>query len=428
MPRPRPAQLGLAAAALLVSLAVLDRVLVAWLPLGAIVYEPDPDALYRYAAGRQKLFIHTAANGGEWVRVRINRDGFRGPELRPRGEAARVVVYGDSFVAAEFSPWEESFVARLGAGLEARLGRPVEAVNAGLVGAGPDQVARRLPREVPSLAPDLVLVAVTAANDFGDLVRNRLYEVGPQGELRARRPRVGPGLARALASSRGPRSGWLELGRAALRGVRMRLAGVPPSTVPFAAELLARATAEHRAAMRERERGRPGEPVVRNLFVDGWDADVALRPDSPSARDKRARMAAILAELDRVLTRLDVPWALVVVPSPIDATPGHYGMRIDPGRYPAYHRRALTDAVATPARARGIPVLDLFDTLSGPDAASYYYTAGNDHWNARGQARAAAAAADWIAAEGWLGKGNRGPDGAGNGTRTRDLRNHNPAL
>ena len=45
-----------------------------------------------------------------------------------------MVVYGDSFVAAEFSKVEERFASRLGVRLTEEGQAPVEAINAGVVG------------------------------------------------------------------------------------------------------------------------------------------------------------------------------------------------------------------------------------------------------------------------------------------------------
>ncbi len=119
-----------------------------------------------------------------------NKDGYRGDELRQAD--ARVIVYGDSNVLARFSTLEDSFPAQLGSRLSSGLGRDVEVINAGVVGFGPDQSLLKMEDEIDRVRADLVVLHIFADNDFGDLLRNRLFERDAQGRLvetaHARRP------------------------------------------------------------------------------------------------------------------------------------------------------------------------------------------------------------------------------------------------
>ena len=147
-PNPRSRWLRLAAgcAAVLAAACVILE-LVLRLSVGDIyttLHRPDATALYGVAPGSKKVFQHPAVHGGARVRVEINRDGFRGDELLPSGAAQRVVVYGDSFIAAEFSSLEHTFTEQLERRLAADHGKPVEVVNAGVVGYGPDQALMRM--------------------------------------------------------------------------------------------------------------------------------------------------------------------------------------------------------------------------------------------------------------------------------------------
>jgi hypothetical protein len=109
MKRPRSAQIGLAVLTTLVCLVAIDRLVLVMLPLGNIVYRAHPDRLYEYIPDSSRFFIHSEENGGDWILVEINEHGQRGEELQARGSAPRIVVYGDSFVAAEFSPLEQTW-------------------------------------------------------------------------------------------------------------------------------------------------------------------------------------------------------------------------------------------------------------------------------------------------------------------------------
>src|SRR6185503_7481910 len=109
--------------------------------------------------------------------VHVNALGLRGDEPEPTANGRqRIVVYGDSFVEAEFSPLAETFPKRLEARLRA-AGVPLEVLNAGVVGYGPDQVCVRLEKELTQLRPDLLIVALASGNDYGDLVRNKLFRL-----------------------------------------------------------------------------------------------------------------------------------------------------------------------------------------------------------------------------------------------------------
>ena len=402
--RRRLSQVALALATLALCGLAIDRIIYWSFPLGRVIYRPDPVMLYKYVPGASKFFIHAAENGGDWVRVNINEQGYRGEALRAPGEAPRILVYGDSFVAAEFSPLGETYVAQLARDLEALRGGTVETINAGLVGAGPDQVARRMPFELEVLAPDGVVVVITSANDFGDLVRNKLYRVGPAGELIEYSPALGPGLRHGLEPGPLSYSGWGRLFRAALRGFPLRarelgLGSGPPPPAPGVEVILAQNWREYRNAVLDRD------PVVRNLFSDGYDADLSLDPGSPSAQFKRDLMKAVLGEIGQIAERARVPLLVVVVPSPVDIREDHFSLSVDPLRFPEYDRAALTRAVVTPARELGLPVLDLYGPMrQADDPGHLFYRAGNDHWNEHGQALGARLTADRIQQLGWLGE------------------------
>src|SRR6185436_10030947 len=192
-------EFALAAAALLLSGLGAEAYLRRFHPIDATIYTLHSRYLHALVPGARKLFVHRPENGGS-VLVGIDSSGFRGPELAPPGNARRrVVVYGDSFVAAEFSPVSRSFVSRLGARLAEAAGQQVEAVNAGVVGYGPDQEALRIEDEIIPLAPDLIVVGLFAGNDFGDLMRNKLFRLDDQGRLVANAWTLAPSLERDFA-------------------------------------------------------------------------------------------------------------------------------------------------------------------------------------------------------------------------------------
>lgn len=90
--------------------------------------------------------------------IRINSQGLRGPEILPkRPNDLRVLVLGDSVVAAFEVPYDKTFVALLERRLADRLARPVRVINAGVRGYGTDQSLLYLQERGIGLSPDVVL-------------------------------------------------------------------------------------------------------------------------------------------------------------------------------------------------------------------------------------------------------------------------------
>jgi lysophospholipase L1-like esterase len=389
----------LAAAALLLSGLGAEAYLRRFHPIGATIYRLHPRYLHALVPGARKLFVHRPANGGAKLLVRVNGDGFLGPELARSRGGPRVVVYGDSFVAAEFSSSAESFVGRLGARLGAALGQPVEAINAGVAGYGPDQVLLRLEDELATLAPDLVVVAVFAGNDFGDLMRDKLFRLGSGGALESRSPRIAPALAREFARAERLGHGSMLLrGLGALAGRRGgrespdsgRSSLLPEGGFPLLLE-------KRRREYQQSIVGRDDE--VLHLLGDPYDADLSLSPGSESARYKVALMEQVLVRMADAARARGTPVLFVFIPSAFDVCDGWE--HPDAAAFPEYGREALTAALSAIAQRRSLQSLDLFPHFREGGADALYFR-GDEHWNAAGQDRAAALAVGRIVAEKWL--------------------------
>ena len=106
--------LALAILAVGLSLAVAEVGLRTIRPVLPSIYAPDSVVLHRYVPGARKLFRRSQINGGEEITVAINSLGFRGQEVPPHKPGARILVYGDSFIAAEFSLLDSTFAGQLG--------------------------------------------------------------------------------------------------------------------------------------------------------------------------------------------------------------------------------------------------------------------------------------------------------------------------
>ena len=103
--------------------------------------------------------------------VRINREGFRGPETtiaKPPG-TVRIAVLGDSFTEAQQVSEDQTFSAVIQRALStcpAMQGRKVQVLNFGVNGYGTTQELMTLRHQVWQFSPDIVVLAVFTGNDI----------------------------------------------------------------------------------------------------------------------------------------------------------------------------------------------------------------------------------------------------------------------
>lgn len=365
------------------------------------IYQFDDRLIFKLIPNRTSSTTLDAANGGATVVHSINSRGFRGPELRHDGKAPRVVVYGDSFIHAYYTRNEQTFCAQLSAALGKMAGRDVEVVNAGVSSYGPDQVALRMEAELPDLKPDLVVVSVFAGNDYGDLLRNKIYQLGATGSLEARAWSLDPKVRRAFdisqresilkRAARDAMSRWRPPKDA--RAMQTEPGANVSGTLDF---LLEEARREYRSAVIDRDE------VVTNTHIDYYSADVSLEPDSASATYKVMLMRAVLQRIQKIAVDHGVRLAFMFVPHRFDAADNYDWGPVDLRRFPRYDPRNQIAPLERMAAQMQVPALSLYDPFRSAGATSLYLKGGEDHWNARGQELAATAMArmlidlDWV--------------------------------
>jgi hypothetical protein len=388
--------LGLLAAASLFAVAGAEWVLRTWLPQAGFVYRLDPRSLYALAPGGRKLYFNSVVNGGRRVLFVVNSDGYRGDELR-RHPGLRVVVYGDSFVEADYTSLTVTFAERLEARLASALARDVEAVNAGVNGFGPDQSLRRFEDEAKRLRPAAAVVVVYAGNDFGDVLRNRLFRL--EGSLLVEGGGfVAPSLWWQFEDARRRTPFHLLRGLKRLRHGYRRAAAdsrLPRRLAIYVARSLEMCEGEYRRIVVQ------GERAVDDVFRDHYDADVALVPGSPAAAYKRDLLEALLGRWRQAAEAARVPVLAIVVPPAIDVCDA-FDVKVDRVAYPEYDPSRLSRTAAEAARRQGLTVVELYGPFRAAGADGLYQRHDDDHWNARGQDLAARLAVERILAEGWL--------------------------
>ena len=364
------------------------------------------------------------------VPVRINEAGFRGgplPGAKPPG-VYRIVALGDSFTFGYGVRERQAYPARLARRLNARTGgRPrVEVVNLGVPGAGPLDYLWHLEHTGLALHPDLVVVGLFA-NDVNDLYQLRRF--GARSALFA--------LTELQHGGEADRSWWKRTAGAALpnlyvlasRAVRLvslstearaaasTVGGIGPDPAALVAALGKRygceeaitlryrsLSADDRAALDRLLRGEPlGEdmrPVLLLAALVDPDAEadtVLLR--SPERRAAWGETASVLARIIALARRHGAETVLAALPASEEVDQSRWpvlqsaGFRVYPAMLSDTFAPDAVRALAARERAGFVDLVAAF--RAHPDAGLYFLV--DEHWNARGQAYAAARLADAIA-------------------------------
>lgn len=377
------------------------------------IYQLDDVYLLELVPDSMRVFEHSEKNGGHKILVSVNSAGFRGEELQTPGGHARIVVYGDSFIEAEFSELPDTFSEQL----EQRLQRKgwggsvesVEVVNAGVVAYGPDQVALRMRDELPRLAPKLAIVAIYAGNDYGELVRNKLFTLTDDRKLQRNRVRFHDSLTKQFWLARWEPTTLKLLERAGRRvvdtlkwryehhlGDQSTVLGAASSedaAMKFIEESLRKLRDEYDEHIVR------GSDEVRWLLGDPYDADVALLPRSDSARYKRRVMSGVLSLIKDTADTHGVEVLVLVIPSPIDVCDKHDLGSVDTTKYPEYQRAELSRVVELQAIDHGMSVINLFEPFRSGGGCGLYLRGNDNHWNDAGQRVAAEIVSEYLVRE-----------------------------
>ena len=390
------AKILLAGLSILLSLAIGELLLRHYYPIGDTMLELHGRYLHRYKPNSRRVYRFSAANGGNCILASINGQGRRGELIsmsRPH-----ILVYGDSFVSATFTPIKQTFVWQLEQKLTAGPSPAPQVINCGVSGYGPDQESLVLEDEIDSLRPQLVIVSIYTGNDFGDLIRDKIYKLDDQKRLKDNEYTLDPSLVSQFAalehsspfySIRLLKKAWQHL-------VQSRTPAPTPSSEGYLESWLRDSQSEYEEYIIN------GNNSVRNLFGDHYDADVSLTPNSKSSQYKRLLMDRVIEKLKQITAARSVPLMLVIIPAAIDVV-DNYAPSVNTRKYPEYRRSELTDIVEKIAREYHLPYVNLFRPFRAHGASALYYVVDNDHWNVEGQQLAAGVVAEYIKQQHLLG-------------------------
>jgi hypothetical protein len=366
--------------------------------MGPPGYRFDSELIASLTPEISKIYLRSVDGGPRFIRWRTNAQGFRGPELQGNPDL-RVIVYGDSNVHARFSTQTETFTGQVQRLLQEASDGEVEVINAGVVGYGPDQNLIRLQTDVERYDPNLVIFHVFTENDFGDIVRNRLFELDESGALVRSQHPVTP-------DARMPASWWSRPPGELLNNSMISIfanafvTGRARSKDPHPA-------LEHdperfrKDGLRQDEREfavyRAGEPRKFSMFSDHYEAGIAFAPQSDAAQTKRRLLAAVLERANGIAKDHGIGFLVVIQPASRDLTtnlPNHYEALRGVAQYDRRRLDGWVDAICEDAGIEHINLFDVFEATGTPN--DLYFPTPDPHWNEAGQLVAAQAVSAWI--------------------------------
>lgn len=357
-----------------------------------LAYEFNEDYLLSLRPNIKKTFLRQVQNGGDIIQWKTNNDSFRGDELRNNPQV-RIMVYGDSNIQARFSNTENTVVYKLGEYLKKDGIKDIEVVNAGIIGFGPDQSLIKFKKEADTYKPNLVIFHIFADNDFGDILRNRLYELDANHNLIEAdyRRTVDDHLIyeRQLdfVSSLLIIRETKKLAQLIKGNEKEDKGNEKEDRLNLLQKLVEEEFSVYKAKKYSKYSG----------FSDHYDLDLALDPDKESSKTKIKLMEAVLKTANIVARSKGIKFLVLIQPSVIDLTKGNTVLNYEYlEKYPKYRRTNLTDAVKNICVENNIHYINLYEAFMRNDPENLFFRAGDNHWNDQGQDIAAKETASYI--------------------------------
>lgn len=328
-------------------------------------------------------------NGGDLITIETNSLGIRGKELTPKKDK-RIVVYGDSNIEAVFSNIENTFCGRLEFYLNSiQDSTNYQVINSGVQGFGPDQSLLKFIKEIDILKPDIVVLQLFAENDFGDIIRNRIFRLGVDGSLlRDKAPEQDdPALTayQQYLESRSPLHSILENSKLFTTikrwqyefDYRQKRYTPQPSNLQHLEKMLTKLDQQF-------EIYRHQLPRQDSQYDDFYDLDMVVTPDSNAAMTKKALMKAVIKKFEDIASTNSIKIFSFVQPSIYDLV-YHDAFSLDP----RYKRFTLSQQLNTIVEQLQIANFDLLPIFRQQNAEKLFFKKDDAHWNDRGQDLAA---------------------------------------
>jgi len=322
--------------------------------------------------------------GGAKVIWKTNSLGFRGEEIGEKTRP-RVIVYGDSNVHARFSPDAETYPVVIEQQLR-NAGINMQVINAGMTGSGPDQSLLRLQEDFDKVQPDIVIIHVFADNDYGDIIKNRLFKLNEKGEL------IKSGFPVTVDKR------FSSFSYAAVEFFSpLYIQGAINFLVSNSSQIKENSPEQKEKTFHLLEENNAvayeiyakDQPRQLSHFKDYYDIDIATRPESESAQTKIALMEKVLEAANSYCVKKKIKLLVVVQPSALDLTlrPHELGYQDLAQKYKSYSPTNLTNPLKMICEKHHLNCVHLIDSYKKNEPDTLYRDDG--HWNAKGQQIAA---------------------------------------
>lgn len=272
----------------------------------------------------------------------INPQGYRdSPFQKDKADKQRILFLGDSFIMGDNVAPDETIPQVL----EKLLSPAYDVMNMGIVGYGPDQSLLQLKKDGLKYQPDMVILSIYCANDYNDLIKNRLININSDGTLRLSHQNA---VAEALSK-------WQIVNLWHYLLYKFGFSEGP-------------------------------KELFTLLFGDGYDHTFLTDPQSQVSRIKMALMRTILHDLKRTLAGQNIELFVLILPSYDNMQNDRMfkALNLGPEKY-----FMLENITAKIAESEGIAHLNIFPKLMERRGSQIIYQEGDEHLNAAGTAMVA---------------------------------------
>jgi len=341
-------------------------------------------------------YIRSDVNGGDTIICKTNSLGIRGQEIQTKKDY-RIAVYGDSNILGRFTSLSNSYVVQLQSELQKHFAnKKVETINEGIGGAGTDQAVLKMKQDLPSLKPDLVVLNIFTSNDMGDMIRNRLFELDKDGNLKRTDFPIQPDFR--LKQNNGLVSFILgtQLNRAASK-INKILTSHNRKPKELMNKMVNTTAAEFKVYSEH-------QPKKFSHFDDHYDIDVATDPLNISSITKIKLLTALLGEAKNICAQNNTKLLIIIEPAVFDLSQNHlFGIK-NLETYENYKPDNLSRAIESACQANQLLNINLYPIFKESEPEKLYFKINDDHWNDTGQKLAAKVTSDYIYKNGLLGQ------------------------
>ncbi|WP_372366440.1 hypothetical protein [Candidatus Uabimicrobium sp. HlEnr_7] len=348
-----------------------------------------PHYIITLKKNHQKEFVHNNINGGKVITWKTNAHGFRGKELQ-KNPYRRIVVYGDSNIQARFSSLKDTFTQQLQT-LLSNNQQQIEIINAGIVGAGPDQYLLRLQEQYQLLQQHLTIFAVFADNDLGDILRNRLFFIEKDTLKKTSFPVISDEKLTTYRSIiQRSQSNFLTI-----RTIDKIIKKYSDSSQKIIQTLQVYCKQDYELYLQKKPR--------KVLHInDYYDIDIALNPKQASAILKIKLLEKILYRAQNFCHNRNSKFLVIILPSVIDLTKNGRWSYADLKKVsPTYKSNNISQAIENVCKNIKIPYINFFKAMSKNNPSTLFFIR-DGHWNNAGQKLAAEQTKSYINKKNWL--------------------------